>query len=105
MMVFYRDGVTHIQLGDQVELNGGFLFLFRKLIGQVVYVPGVSALRPAMEFGGLQWIAVDIPGKALIKHLIDSDTGRLLKDVRLLRRGAATVNEADNLQLDLESDN
>ena len=104
-MVYYYDGVTEVKLGDQVELGGGFLFLFRKLRGQVIYVHGISALKPSMESSGLQWAAIDVPEKALIKQLVDPDTNRLVTKARLLRRDVVTVTEEQNSLIDKDSDN
>jgi hypothetical protein len=104
-MIYYCDGVTPVELGDLVELNGGVFFLFKKLRGAVIYVPGVSPLNLNMEFNGLQWVAVDVPGKAIIKQLVDPDTGRLVKKIKLLHRNISVVTETQRSLLDLESDN
>ncbi len=104
-MVYYHDGVPEIKLGDQVELGGGFLFLFRKLRGQVIYVPGISPMRPSMESDGLQWVAIDVPEKVLIKQLVDPDTCRLIKRTRLLGRGALSISDEQSLLMNRDSVN
>jgi len=104
-MVYYCDGVTPVELGDLVELNGGILFLFKKIRGTVIYVPGMSPLNGNMELNSLQWIAVEILRKAVVKQLVDPVTNRLVKKTSLLRRNISVITDAQNVLLDLESDN
>ena len=104
-MVYYSDGDTQVQLGDQVELRGGIVLLFKKLVGRVVYVPGISPLSGEMEFNGLEWVAIQIPGKALVKRLVDPDTRQLAHKTRLLQRGPFVAAQASTALVDAPSDN
>jgi hypothetical protein len=97
----YVDGAS-IQPGDEVEFRGGLLVMFRKYRGRVVYVPGISPLNPDMETGELSWVAIEVPGKMLLRRLVDPETGRV-RQTRLLRRDPsefktppALIEESDN---------
>lgn len=100
----YTDAVTPIQLGDEVELRGGLLLGFKKLKGRVIYVPGLSPPHPDMERDGLAWVAIDIRNRALIRRLVDPESGVLAKRVTLLRRLPWQGEDVKAL-LDSESDN
>ena len=55
MAARYFDGNTDVQLGDRVALR----VLFRKRVGRVVYVPGVSTFNPEFEYNGMNGSAFD----------------------------------------------
>ncbi len=102
--ILYDDGANPVQLGDEVEFCAGLLLLFKKYQGRVVYVPGISPLNGDMEFDGLQWIAIEVPGKMLVRMLVDPQTHRLVHKTLLLRR-----NPSEHVtmppSLEAESDN
>jgi hypothetical protein len=97
----YVDG-TALHLGDDVEFRGGLLVMFRKFRGRVVYVPGISPLNPDMETGYLTWVAIEVPGKMLLRRLVDPETGRV-RQTRLLRRNLSEFKPPRALAA--ESDN
>ena len=80
----YSDGVTPVQLGDQVEARVPF---FVRIRGHVVYLPGVSPKRAEMEFDGLRYVGVRDDKNDLYTMLVHPDTGLLKKKVRFLARG------------------
>lgn len=102
--VFYDDGITAVQLGDDVEFRGGLLLLFKKFQGRVVYVPGISPLNVDMESDCLKWIAIEVPGKMLVRRLVDPETHRLVHKTGLLRRNPSVFTITPP-SLAAESDN
>lgn len=89
--ILYSDGITPVELGDEVEFRGGLLLLFKTFQGRIVYLPGVSPLNADMESDGLTWIAIEVPGKLLVRRLVDPETSRLARKTQLLRRNASPV--------------
>jgi hypothetical protein len=85
----YSDG-SPMQLGDEIEFRGSLLVLFRRYRGRVAYVPGISPLNPDMETAALSWVAIDVPGKMLLRRLVDPETGRV-RQTWLLRRDASEI--------------
>lgn len=84
----YHDRQTRVEIGDEVEFRGGIILLFRRYRGRVVYVPGISPLRQSMEFNGMKWIGIQVPGRLFMSTPIDRETNSLVhKSVRFIRRG------------------
>ena len=79
----YYAGKVAIELGDRVECRG----LFRTRRGCVNYVPGISAVHPEMEHGGLYWVGVSFDNGTFSGILIDPDTGCAQKKLRFVERG------------------
>jgi hypothetical protein len=92
----YGDG-SSIEIGDEVEFRGGLLLMFRKYRGRVVYVPGVSPLNPDMEADGLSWIAIEVPGKMLVRRLVDPQS-HCVQRTRLIRRNRSELKVPDALR-------
>lgn len=90
--VLYSDGILPVHLGDEVEFRGGLLLLFKKFQGRVVYVPGESPFNADMESDELSWIAIDVPGKVLVRRLVDPETRRLVRWTQLVRRNTSPVS-------------
>lgn len=88
--VRYSDGETPVLIGDRVEVRGLVLF-FRKKIGRVIYVPGISRLHPEMEHHGLTWVGVDFDDGTFTATYVDPKTHCLQNIVTFLGRGAADV--------------
>jgi hypothetical protein len=82
MSVRYFDGVTEVQLGDQVGLR----LLFKKRTGRIVYVPGISAFNPEFEYNGLQWVGIRLPDRSLAAMIVLPETGNLQKRVKFIGR-------------------
>jgi len=83
MAVRYFDGVTDVQLGDQVTLS----VLFRKRVGRVVYVPGVSAVNPEFEEDdGSKWVGIRLDDRSLVATPVLTKTGNLKKKIKFIAR-------------------
>ena len=82
MSVRYFDGVTEVQLGDQVGLR----VLFKKRTGRIVYIPGISAFNPEFEYNGLRWVGIRLPDRSLVAMIVLPETGNLQKRVKFLGR-------------------
>jgi hypothetical protein len=61
--------------------------MFRKRLGVVNYVPGISAVHPEMEHGGLYWVGITFDNGTFTGVLVDPDMGCTLKKLILLSRG------------------
>lgn len=73
---------SDVMLGDHVETRD----FFRKVTGRVVYVPGISPKHPDMEHHGLVYVGIQVPSGPLLATLVNPETFRLKKKVRLLER-------------------
>lgn len=78
----YHDTTEPVRLGDRVEVR---YRLFFRDVGRVIYVPGVSPKRPALERASLAWIAVRFDRGGGIDTLVMPD-GALKKTVKLIAR-------------------
>ena len=74
-----------VQVGDRVQVKIWLQFWKGWQEGVVAYVPGVSKMNPAYEYGGLKWVVIKF-GDGLISPLVDPETG-ILKRVRFVTRG------------------
>ncbi len=74
-----------VRLGDRVRVR---YWLIMRGAGTVVYVPGISKMKPEMERDGLTWVRVRMDGG------FDLDTvvidGKVQRSVRLLGRADAS---------------
>lgn len=82
MSARYFDGVTEVRLGDRVALR----VLFRKRMGRVVYVPGISPVNPEFEYNGLRWVGIRLPDRSLVATVVLTRTGNLKKKVKFIER-------------------
>lgn len=88
-MITYRDRVTPVELGDHVQMR----IFFRKHLGRVVYLPGVSPFNPAMEYGGLRWVGVRLEEGGFASLVVDPDGGYLRNRVGFLGRATTGFTE------------
>ena len=87
--VFYHDGKTPVQPGDEVTARN---FFFRKP-GRVVYVPGISKKNREMERHGLCWVAIKFSGGSRTGTVVDPKTRCLKKSVHFVKRADDAVEE------------
>ncbi len=80
--VRYHGSGEAVRLGDRVEVR---YRLFFKATGRVIYVPGVSPRRPALERDGLAWVAIRFDDGGGIETVVMPD-GALKKTVRRIER-------------------
>lgn len=80
--VCYHGGTVPVLLGDVVSVR----LLFRRCEGRVVYVPGISPTNPEMDFNGLVYVGIRVPGKAMMGITVLPDTYTIKKSVQFLRR-------------------
>ena len=85
MAVRYFGGEVEVQLGDRVSVS----VWFRRRVGRVVYVPGLSRVNPEFEYNGLQWAGVRLQNKALLSTIVRTSTGCLMKSVKFIQRDAS----------------
>ena len=84
--VCYHDRTMPVLLGDRVQLR---VFLRRRM-GQVTYVPGISAVNEELEYGGLTWVGIQIDNGPAVGKLVDPTTSSLEKAVRFVGRDTPT---------------
>jgi hypothetical protein len=82
MSARYFDGTTKVQLGDRVALK----VLFRKRLGRVVYVPGISAFNPEFEYNGMKWLGIRLEDRSLVATPVLTKTGDLKKKIKFIER-------------------
>jgi hypothetical protein len=82
MAIKYSDQATDVNLGDRVAIR----VWFRRRVGRVVYVPGISALNPELEFNGMRWVGIRLENSALLATPVLSKVGALKKKVRFIAR-------------------
>lgn len=80
--VYYYDGSERVLLGDYVTSR----IVFKRRPGRVVYLPGVSPFNLEFQHDNLTWVGVHTEDGYLVGSLIDPETHRLQKKVRLVRR-------------------
>jgi hypothetical protein len=83
----YHGSDEPVELGDQVSLR----VFFRRTVGRVVYLPGVSAPRPAIDFDGLFHVAIRTPAGSFVMPHVDPDNLELGKGIRFLRRDKTAI--------------
>lgn len=89
-VVYYHDGVTPVQLDDQVATRSLWSF-FRLQTGRVVYVPGVSKKNRLWEHSGLCWVALRVKSGTTLGLVVDPQTSRLRPGVRFVGRNAGAA--------------
>jgi hypothetical protein len=80
---YYSDGATQVLLGDHVQLR----VFFRRRVGQVTYVPGISRVNAEMEHDGLTWVGIQVVNGPTVGMLVDPFNRLLEKGVTFLDRG------------------
>jgi hypothetical protein len=76
--VQYFDKAHVVKLGDRVSIS----LFFRRRIGRVVYVPGISAFHPEFEHNGMRWVGIRLEDRTLVATPILSKTQTLKRKVR-----------------------
>lgn len=89
MNIYYSDGMTSVLLGDYVEKR----IWFKRKVGRIVYVPGISKRHQEMEFNGLSWVGIQIEGGPFVATVVDPYNKRLLKKIKFLRRDERDIRE------------
>jgi len=85
--VFYYDGQTEVQLGDEVSART-FLSFFRRKPGRVVCVPGISKKNRDMEHHGLCWVALTLVNGIRMGTIVNPETSRLQKGIHFVKRSS-----------------
>jgi hypothetical protein len=78
---------TAVQLGDHVVIRRWF----RSISARITYVPGISQKNDDMEFNGLTWVCVQIPGGTRYGVVVDPTTSELKKNVSFVKRGTTDI--------------
>ncbi|WP_146151791.1 hypothetical protein [Ahniella affigens] len=84
--VRYFGSEDPVELGDRVSLR----VMFRRRIGRVAYLPGVSPENPEIDFGGIFRVGIDCPGFFVSCH-VDPDFLELKKGITLVARDPLDV--------------
>lgn len=83
--VRYYGTDQEVRIGDLVSVK---FWLFRKCVGRITYVPGVSDLKRELERDGLAWIRMKAEdGTVIDSVVVDGSLGR---GVQLLARSGAS---------------
>lgn len=93
-LVVYSDGITAVRPGDVVTCRA-WIWLFRKKVGRVVYVPGISRRHGGMEHGGMSWIGTKFDDGTVIGTAVDPETKILRKSVQFVRRADGPVEQLE----------
>ena len=80
----YFHGNTEVHVGDRVCVRG----LFRRRMGTVTYVPGISPKDPEMEHHSLTWVGIRVEGGNVFSTIVDPESFRLKKNIAFVARGA-----------------
>ena len=86
-MITYSDGNTEVLLGDRVSAKGLFS-LWKKKIGKISYVPGISSKREDLEYGGIEEVGIVFDDGNTTAVYVDPDTNVLKENIEYLERGA-----------------
>lgn len=92
--VTYADGKTPVRPGDRVSV---WLF-FRRRVGEVVCVPGISKRRGAYEHNGLTWVGISLPDGWAVGQIVLPETHSLKRSVRFLGRGTESQAGAEAIE-------
>ncbi len=90
--IFYYDRKTQVMLGDHVRIR----IWFKKHIGRVIYVPGVSKPNPTMEYGGLVDVGIQITDGPFVATVVDPQGSFLKKKILFLKRDSSGIVELDS---------
>lgn len=82
MSIQYFDKAQDVKLGDRVSV----VVWWRRRVGRVVYVPGISQLNPEFEYNGMRWVGVRLENRALLATPVLIRTETLKKKVRFVER-------------------
>ena len=82
MAITYSDGTTEVRLGDRASVS----VWFRRRIGRIVYVPGVSRPNPEFEYNGMRWVGIRLDDHSLVATPVLVRDESLKAKVRFLGR-------------------
>jgi len=100
MTIRYSDGTTDVRLGDRAALS----IWFRRRVGRVVYVPGVSPFNPEFEYNGMRWVGIRLEDRSLVATPVLLATGSLKPKVQFLERDASPNDEITETSREFERD-
>lgn len=83
----YHGSEQAVEVGDHVGLR----VLFRNRTGRVVYLPGHSAPRPDIDFGGIFRVGIQTLGGPFVMVHVDGDLLEVKKGVTFLRRDTTGI--------------
>lgn len=89
--IFYFDRKTPVMLGDFIQTR----HWFRKRMGRVAYVPGISKPHPELEFNKLSWVGIRLEDQTLIDEVVDPETFSLRKKIIFVRRDPEGIQEIE----------
>ena len=92
--VTYADGATPVLPGDRVSVR----LFFRRRVGEVIYVPGISKRQGAYEHNGLMWVGISLPDGWAVGQIVLPETNGLKRSVRYLGRGSESPAGAEALE-------
>jgi hypothetical protein len=92
--VTYADGKTPVLPGDRVSVR----LFFRRRVGEVIYVPGISKRQGAYEHNGLTWVGISLPDGWAVGQIVLPETNGLKRTVRFLGRGGESPAGAEALE-------
>lgn len=88
MAVTYFGNAEKVDLGDRVSIS----IWFRKRLGRVVYVPGVSALNSEFEYNGMRWVGIRLEDRSMVATPVLSQTQALKKKVKFIQRDTSSCD-------------
>src|SRR5215467_9904436 len=100
MTIRYSDGTTDVRLGDRAALS----IWFRRRVGRVVYVPGVSPFNPEFEYNGMRWVGIRLEDRSLVATPVLLATESLKPKVQFLERDASPNDEITETSREFERD-
>jgi hypothetical protein len=80
MSIQYFDKAHEVKLGDRVSVT----VFWRKRIGRIVYVPGISAFNPEFEYNGMRWVGIRLEDRSLIATPVLRKTQTLKRRVKFV---------------------
>ena len=84
-LIRYSEGEVDVRLGDHVTYKSMYFWRDAQP-GRVIYVPGQSPVRAAMEHDGMYWIGVAGDDGTHRRGLIDPVTFQVQPTIRFQRR-------------------
>ncbi len=85
----YRNSDIEVRLGDHVQTR----IFFRKRVGRVVYVPGISMPNPEFERDGLSEVGIRLADGSMLASVVDPITWNLCRKEAFLKRDASGFEE------------
>lgn len=96
----YSDGTTRVQLGDRAAVS----IWFRRRVGRVVYVPGISEFNPEFEYNGMRWVGIRLEDGSLVATPVLLPTETLKRKVEFLGRDTSPLELITGASREFERD-